>query len=341
MRDVLNGGAIALMVSIGHRTGPFDVMGELPPATSAKIAWEAGLVERYVREWLAALVTARFVDYDPTADTYGLPPEHAALLTRASRPDNMAVTAQWIPLLASLEDAIVSCFESGSGISVDAFERFDAVMAEQSDQTVVAVLPEAILPGVPGLVDLLQDGCSLLDVGCGSGLAVNCMAERFPRSLFTGCDLSVDAIAAAKIDASERGLANVRFEVRDATALVDRQIFDLVTAFGVIHEQAEPAGVLAAIARILRPGGRFLMQEVAGTSRVERDLAHPYAPFVYAASCMRSVPVSLGRSGAALGVMWGRETAVQMLHVAGFVRVDVLELPHDPIHLYYVAHTAS
>jgi cyclopropane fatty-acyl-phospholipid synthase-like methyltransferase len=181
----------------------------------------------------------------------------------------------------------------------------------------------------------------VLDVGCGSGLALNCMAEHFPRSLFSGYDLSVDAIAAAKLDASERGLANVRFEVRNVAALDERQVFDLVTAFGAIHEQTKPAAVLASIARVLRPGGRFLMQELAATSHPERDLDHPFAPLAYAASCMRSIPTSLARGGAALGAMWGRETAVQMLHVAGFARVDVLELPHDPIHLYYVAHTAS
>jgi len=341
MNDVLNGGAIALMVSIGHRTGLFDIMSELPPSPSAKIAWEAGLIERYVREWLGAMVTARFVEYDPDADTYALPREHAALLTRAARPRNLAMVAQWIPMLAAVENEVVNCFERGGGIPYPAFERFDAVMAEQSDQSIVSVLLEAVLPGVPGLVSMLQGGAVALDVGCGSGLALNRMAERFPRSLFTGYDLSVDAIAAAKIDASERGLANVHFEVRDVAALEVRGEFDLITSFDSIHDLARPSVVLRAIVRALRPGGYFLMQDVAGTSHLERDIEHPCAPFLYTASCMHCVPVSLAQGGAGLGAMWGRETAVQMLHVAGFATVDVQQLAHDPTNLYYVAHTKS
>jgi SAM-dependent methyltransferase len=336
--DVQNGGAIALMVSIGHRTGLFDVMSELPPASSAKISWEAGLVERYVREWLGAMVTAHFVEYDAAADTYFLPREHASLLTRAARPDNRAAAMQWIPLLASVESEIVRCFEQGGGVPYGSFERLDAVMAELSDQSVVAVLLEQILPAVPGLVNRLQGGCSVLDVGCGSGLALNRMAERFPRSLFTGYDVSAEAISAAKLDASERGLANVHFEVRDVSRLDERAVFDVVTAFDAIHDQAKPADVLAAIARSLRPGGCFLMQEAGGTSRLERDLEHPLGPFLYTASCMHCVSVSLAQGGVGLGAMWGRETAVQMLHVAGFAKVDVEKLPHDPTNLYYVAH---
>ena len=52
MVDVLNSGAIALMTSIGHRTGLFEVMAGLPPSSSEQIASAANLNERYVREWL-------------------------------------------------------------------------------------------------------------------------------------------------------------------------------------------------------------------------------------------------------------------------------------------------
>src|SRR5690606_19493972 len=110
MLDILNSGAISLMVSIGHRTGLFDAMSEMPPATSEEIAAKAGMQERYVREWLAALVTGRIVAYDPETKQYRLPPEHAAFLTRAAVSDNMAVFAQGVGLLGAVEDEIVECF---------------------------------------------------------------------------------------------------------------------------------------------------------------------------------------------------------------------------------------
>src|SRR5690606_17547953 len=92
----LNDGALCLMVSIGHRTGLFDAMSRLAPATSEDIADAAGLNERYVREWLGAMVTSGVVDYAPDTRRYSLPPEHAASLTRAAAADNMGVFAQYI-----------------------------------------------------------------------------------------------------------------------------------------------------------------------------------------------------------------------------------------------------
>ena len=116
MMDTLNAGALSLMISVGHRTGLFDTMAEMEPATSAEIAERAGLDERYVREWLGAMVTGRVVDVEAGSGTYRLPPEHAASLTRAARPANMAVTCQWIPMLGSVESEIVECFRNGGGV---------------------------------------------------------------------------------------------------------------------------------------------------------------------------------------------------------------------------------
>jgi len=116
MLNILNDGALALMSSIGHRTRLFDVMSKLPPSTSEQIANAAELNERYVREWLGAMVTGRIVEYDPENITYRLPPEHAAFLIRTAAPDNIAVFAQYIPLLGTVEDQIVECFKKGGGL---------------------------------------------------------------------------------------------------------------------------------------------------------------------------------------------------------------------------------
>lgn len=335
--DAINGGALSLMLSIGHRMGLFDVMAGLPPATSAAIAREAGLDERYVREWLGAMVTGGVVVYDPAARSYHLPPAHAASLTREARPGNMAVTCQWIPLLGSVEDAIVECFERGGGVPYSAYERFHAVMAEESDQTVVAALLDDILPQVPGLTSELERGIDVLDVGCGSGRALNLLAARFPKSRFVGYDFSEEGVAAANREARERGASNLRFVQRDAARIDDVDAFDLVTAFDAIHDQARPDRVLANIARALRPGGLFLMQEIAGSSHVERDVEHPIGTFLYTVSCMHCMTVSLADGGAGLGAMWGREVATRMLREAGFGEVEVRELPHDIINLYFTA----
>ena len=341
MAGILNGGAIAMMTSIGHRTGLFDTMATLPPATSAEIAECAGLQERYVREWLGAMVTGGIVEVNEASTHYALPPEHAACLTRGARPGNMAATAQWIPLLGAVESQVVECFERGGGVPYDAYERFHAVMAEESDQTVVAVLEDVLLPAVPGLVARLEAGIDVLDVGCGSGHALSTMARAFPRSRFTGYDLSPEAVLSARASARAEGLANLRFEARDVSQLPEVDRFDLVTAFDAIHDQARPDVVLAAIASALRPDGTFLMQDIAGTSHVHEDREGPMSPFLYTISCMHCMTVSLAQGGMGLGAMWGRDTACRMLGEAGFGDVSVMELEHDPLNFLYDCHKGS
>ena len=149
--ETLNSGAVAVMLSVGYRTGLFDTLAELDSATSQELADAAGLNERYVREWLGAMTTGRIVEHDPEAGTYRLPAEHAAWLTRAASPNNLAVTAQWIPTLSTVEDDIVECFRKGGGVPYERFSRFHEVMAEESNQTVLSVLFTHILPLVPGM----------------------------------------------------------------------------------------------------------------------------------------------------------------------------------------------
>jgi 2-polyprenyl-3-methyl-5-hydroxy-6-metoxy-1,4-benzoquinol methylase len=337
MLGILNGGALSLMVSLGHRSGLFDVMAKLDFATSHTIALEAGLAERYAREWLGAMVTGGIVEYDPQSGAYRLPPEHAAVLTRAARPNNLAATAQWVSLLGAVEDRILECFERGGGVPYAAFERFHEVMAEESEQTVLMPLVDSILPLVPDAKEALLRGIDVLDVGCGSGRALNRLAAHFPASRFRGYDLSSEAIGAARVEAKEQRLSNVRFEVRDVADLDEVETYDLVTAFDAIHDQARPAAVLRAIARALRPGGTFLMQDIAGTGRLEDDARHPLGPFLYTVSCLHCMTVSLASGGDGLGAMWGLVAARRMLADAGFEGIEVASLPHDVLNFYYVA----
>jgi 2-polyprenyl-3-methyl-5-hydroxy-6-metoxy-1,4-benzoquinol methylase len=112
---------------------------------------------------------------------------------------------------------------------------------------------------------------------------------------------------------------------------------DLITAFDAIHDQARPDKVLAAIAKALKPNGTFLMQDIAASSHMHKNCDHPAGPFLYTISCMHCMTVSLAQNGAGLGAMWGEEQAREMLHAAGFSRIDVKKLPHDFQNSYFIA----
>ena len=335
--QIINNAALALMMSIGHRTGLFDTMADLPASTVDGIAQAAGLNERYVREWLGAMVTGGIVEYDAASELYRLPPEHAACLTRASSPNNVAVTSQWIAVLGSAEDAVVDAFRHGRGVPYSAYPRFHTVMAEESRQTVVDGLLNHILPLSRGLMDKLGAGIDALDIACGSGGAILSMAETFPQSRFTGVDLSAEAIAAGRAEVAARDLRNVTLVQADAAELWVEDTYHLITAFDAIHDQARPARVLERVYAALRPGGVFLMQDIAGHTKLSDNTKHLLGPFTYTISCMHCMSVSLAAGGPGLGAMWGREKALEMLTAAGFTNVRVAELPHDPINYYYVA----
>lgn len=336
MLSIINAAALALMTSIGHRTALFDAMAGLPPATSEEIAVAAELDERYVREWLGAMTTGRIVEHHPRTGTYFLPPEHAAWLTRAASPNNLAVTTQFISLLGAVEDKIVECFAHGGGVPYSAYPRFHEIMAQESRQTIAAALLDSILPLMPDVVSELGSGINVLDIGCGSGHSLNVMAEAFPASTFTGYDFSEEGIAAARDEAEAMKLSNVRFEVQDLAAMNEPRRYDLITAFDVIHDQAEPGKVLWRVADALRPGGTFLMQDIRASSHVHGNFDNALAPFIYTISCLHCMTVSLAQGGKGLGAAWGEERARQMLADAGFRNVEVHRLPHDIMNNYYV-----
>jgi 2-polyprenyl-3-methyl-5-hydroxy-6-metoxy-1,4-benzoquinol methylase len=280
------------------------------------------------------------MEYDPEGKTYRLPAEHARWLTRRASPDNLSVTAQWISVLGCVESRIVEKFQTGGGLHYECFERFHQTMAEESAQTVVAALQDHILPLAEGLDDQLQQGIAVLDVGCGSGRAACSLARTFPASKFTGYDLCEEAIAAGAALAREQGLDNATFVAKDITALGEREEYDLVTAFDIVHDQKDPVAVLENIHSVLETGGTFIMQDIAGSSYLEKNLDHPIGPFGYTISTMHCMTVSLSQGGAGLGTMWGEELAERMLTDAGFTGIVKHKLEHDFINVYYVMKKA-
>jgi 2-polyprenyl-3-methyl-5-hydroxy-6-metoxy-1,4-benzoquinol methylase len=336
MLGVVNGGFLSLMVSIGHQTGLFDTMATCPPATSAAIATAAGLDERYVREWLGAMVSGRIVEYDAEGRTYRLPPEHAVCLTRDAAADNLAGLAQYVALLAGVEQSIVDVFRRGGGVDYAAFPRFQALMAEDSAAMLQSTLHSRTLPLVPGLVERLHAGIDVADIGCGRGVALSLMARRFPKSRFSGLDVSEEAIEWARTEARRAGLHHARFSVQDAATFGGPPAYDFITAFDAIHDQAHPRRVLRGIREALREDGLFLMVDIATSSRLEENLDNPLAPFLYSVSTMHCMTVSLAQGGEGLGTCWGEDKARELLAEAGFTRVQVTRVEGDPLNAYYV-----
>lgn len=338
MLDILNGGTVSLMISMGHQTHLFDIMSKLPPSTSEEIATAAKLNERYVREWLGAMVTANIVEYDPSEQKYRLPAEHAAFLTREAGLNNIAVFTQYIALMGEVEQKIIECFHKGGGVPYSAFPRFQELQAEETARIFDARLINNIIPLVDYIADRLKSGIDVLDVGCGRGRAVNILARAFPNSRFAGYDLSSEGIESAKHEAKEWNLTNANFETKDVTTINKREEYDLITAFDTIHDQAQPTKVLREIYNALRKGGIFLMQDIAASSHLHENMNNPLGPTLYTFSTMHCMTVSLAYNGEGLGTVWGKQKAEQKLREAGFSgHLDIRQIEGDILNYYYIA----
>jgi len=331
--ELYTGAMLTKMVDIGYDTGLFEA-SRAGAATSEELAKRAGLKERYVREWLGAMVTSGIYTYEVKTRRYSLPAEHAALLTGQSA-QNLSPHAKIIEHFGSHLARIKACFREGGGIPYSAYRP---VFTQCMDDVWRRIYDQMLIPGfigaVPGLTPALERGIGVLDVGCGTGHAGNVMAQRFPKSRFAGYDIGEDAIEAARGEAKQMNLANATFEVKDVAALAPQPKFDLITAFDAIHDQKDPDAVLRGVRGALAEGGTFLMIDFKFSSRVEENIGNPFAPLYYGTSLMHCMPVSLAVGGKGLGTVWGEQTARAMLREAGFNAIQVLDTPRPQNYMF-------
>ncbi|HEV8457209.1 MAG TPA: class I SAM-dependent methyltransferase [Methylomirabilota bacterium] len=326
-------GILTLLVHIGHQTGLFEAAAK-SPGTSQEIAARAGLDERYVREWLAAMATGGIVDYDASSGAFTLPPEHAVCLTGSSS-RNLAAGSQSLPMLSKRLPRVVESFRKGGGVSYSEY-RPDFTEAMDASWRLLydGLLIKGFLPVAKDLTERLKAGIRAADIGCGTGHAVNLMAREYPASTFVGYDLGEDAIVRARAEAREMGLGNARFEALDVARLAPEPKFDLITSFDSIHDQRDPATALRRIAGALAPDGIFLMVEPKASSRLEENIGNPFAPYLYGMSVLHCMTVSLAEGGAGLGTAWGEQVARRMLGEAGFGSVEVTDAPGPQNSIY-------
>jgi ubiquinone/menaquinone biosynthesis C-methylase UbiE len=334
---IYTGAVLTKLIEIGYQVGLFEG-SRAGPASSEELADRLGLKERYVREWLGAMATSGIYSYDPASGRYSLSDEHAAMLTGDSA-QNAAPMSRMINHFGTHLPKLAACFREGGGIPYSAYRP---VFTQCMDDVWRRVFDQMLVPGfigaVAGLLDQLREGIRVLDIGCGTGHAMNVLAREFPKSTFLGYDIAEDAIARARGEASEMGLSNSKFDVADVANLASDPKYHLITAFDAIHDQQAPDAVLLGVSRALSPGGKFLMVDFKFSSRVEENVTNPFAPMYYGISLMHCMPVSLAVGGQGLGTVWGEQTARRMLTEAGFRNIVVLDTPRPQNYMFVASH---
>lgn len=338
--DLCTGALLTDLIDIGRRTGIFEAAAACGPSTSAELAARSGVGERYLREWLGAMVCGGIFEYEPAGARYWLPAEHARCLV-GDGVDNLTPLAYLASVLGRHVTDVADAFRHGGGVPYEAYvpelhDVMDALFGPVYDHLLV----DAIVPLAPGLDARMREGARVADVACGTGRAIVNLAHAYPASTFVGFDLDASGLERGRRRSVELGLSNVSFVTCDAAALEVDEPFDAVFVFNAVHDQAAPAAVLQQIRDVLVPGGLLVLDEPRLSDRLEDNLEHPLAPFTYAVSTLHCLTVSLASGGAGLGTAWGEQTAVRMLDEAGFVDIVVHDAPGDPGNAIFVASRA-
>jgi len=310
------------LVTIGDRLGLYRAMADGQPVTAAELAARTGTFERYVREWLNQQAASDVVAYDPQADRYALPAEHAFLLADEHSPVAMAGLFQAAAAAFGSRDGVAERFRTGEGLGWH--EHHDDLFcgAERAfGASYRAHLVTEWLPALEGVVDKLERGALVADVGCGHGASTILMAQAFPDSVFIGCDPHAESIETARRRAWDAGVADrVRFDVADATSYGEDG-FDLVAFFDALHDMGDPVAAVRHARSALAAEGTLMAVEPFAGDRIEDNL-NPVGRVYYGMSTLLCTPGSLSQPGrAALGTQAGEARLREVIVSGGFTTV--------------------
>jgi SAM-dependent methyltransferase len=317
------------LVTIGDQLGLYRAMADGQPLSAVELARRTATHERYVREWLNAQAAGGFVTYDPEADAYVLPLEHAMVLAEEDSPVAMAGIFQAAIAISESRAQVAERFRSGGGVGWHEhhhglFEGTERAFGANYRMHLVADW----LPALDGVVEKLERGASAIDVGCGHGAATILMAEAFPASTFVGVDLHAESVEVARERAQEAGVSDrVRFEVGGASDYPGED-YDLIAFFDALHDLGDPVGAARHAGSALAEEGSCLIVEPFAGDAIAENLT-PIGRMYYGFSTLCCTPGSLSQPvGAALGTQAGEARLREVLVEGGFGSVRrVAETP--------------
>jgi SAM-dependent methyltransferase len=306
------------LMLVGDQLGFYKALAG-QPMTPAELAASTGTHERYVREWLGNQAAGGYVDFDAGSGKYVLNEVQALCLADPDGPIDLPGAYSIVEDTFHVLDRTLDNFRTGKGME---WGEHHACLFHGTERFFRAGYHAHLitewLPALDGMVDKLQSGAKVADVGCGHGASTTLMARAFPRSEFVGVDYHAPSIDVARQRAREAGAGNARFEAADATGYGEHG-FDLVCFFDCLHDMGDPAGAAAHARQALKPDGHCMLVEPFAGDSVAENL-NPVGRVYYGASAQICVPVSLARNGPALGSQAGEAKLGAIMREAGFGR---------------------
>jgi SAM-dependent methyltransferase len=310
----------AALVLVGDKLNLYSTLVEAGPLSTDDLAMKTATSARYVREWCAAQAASGYIDYDANSERYSMTPEQAALFVDPNSPTFFPGMFEIAAAMLRDEPKVSDAFRSGKGVG---WHEHDACLFHGTERFFrpgyAANLISSWLPALPGVVEKLEHGAVVADVGCGRGASTLLMAKAYPNSTFIGFDYHQPSIDHAREHAREAGLANIRFERSVAKEFPGT--YDLVAFFDCLHDMGDPVGAGAHVLKSLKTDGTWMVVEPFAGDRTADNL-NPIGRVFYSASTMICVPASLSQEvGLALGTQAGEKRLIDVIKKAGFARV--------------------
>jgi SAM-dependent methyltransferase len=319
MLSDLGGASSIAMVRMGDELGLYKALQRKGPMTSAELAQEAGVNERYAREWLSFQAASNYLRYDAASRKFTLSEEQSMIFTNEDSPVYMLGAFDLMAALLDNQPKVQAAFRTGGGVAWgDQASCMFCAVARFFRPGYHNNLVSAWLPALDGVAEKLKRGAKVADIGCGHGWSTVTMAKAFPNSQFVGYDFHPASIEAAQAHAASHGLTgNLRFEVGTAKDFAGTD-FDLVTFFDCLHDMGDPVGAAAHVRKALKPDGSWMIVEPMAGDSLEQNL-NPVSRLFYAGSTMICVPTSLSQEvGAALGAQAGEAKLREVVTSGGF-----------------------
>ncbi len=312
--------AVAPLVIIGDKLGLYKALAAHGPLTTDALADLTGTTERYVREWCAAQAGSGYIDYDGESGKFSMSPEQQAVFADEDSPTCMTGGYYAISSLFEDEPKISHAFQTGEGVAWgDHSECLFCGTEKFFRPGYMANLVAEWLPALEGVVEKLEQGASVADVGCGRGASTLVMAQAFPRSTFVGFDFHEGSIEHANEYLRESGLENLRFEVASAKHFPGKD-YDLVSFFDCLHDMGDPVGAARHALQALKPCGTMMLVEPFAHDDLADNL-NPIGRMYYSFSTMVCTPASISQEvGLALGAQAGEKRLRDVALEAGFSR---------------------
>jgi SAM-dependent methyltransferase len=326
----------APLVLIGEKLGLFKAMAGAGLLTAKELAERTNTTERYVSEWLPAMAAGGYVEYDSESGQYFLTPEQACAFADENSPVYMPGAFQAATAAIRSEAKIAEAFRSGQGVGWHEHDPELYLGAERFYKpNYVANLVNSWLPALDGIVQKLNDGAQVADVGCGYGVSTIMMAQSFPKSRFFGFDYHEYSIQCARKRAAEAGVSGqVTFEAFSAKEMPGNN-YDLITMFDCLHDMGDPIGVSKHMREAINDDGTWMIVEPFAGDRVEDNL-NPVGRLFYCASVLLCTSGAIAQEGQmVLGGQAGEARIREVVEAGGFTRFR--RAVHTPINLVFEA----